>query len=279
MSELVVIDVNEIVPLDFFMSNGVETFLADVKLKVEAFKPDVSTKKGIDEVKSNAASIARAKTAIDNLGKDEVAKLKDLPKKIDAKRKLFRDTMDDLKEQVRKPVTEIEEAEKAAALAEEMKLQEAEAQRIAELEAREAEVKAKLEKLAQAEREEQIRKESAELAKQAHAHALKAAEDKAKADAEQALKDKEAAIQKVKDDAAKAEADRVAHEEAAKSMAAYKASVAAKEEAERVADVEHQKEVHAEASMSFQHCFTVEQSDKIIAMIASKQIKHVTITY
>ena len=177
MSDLVVIDVEQIVPLDFFTSNGVETFLADVKAKVEAFKPDVSTKKGIDEVKSNAASIARAKTAIDNLGKDEVAKLKALPKKIDAKRKLFRDTMDELKEQVRKPVTEIEEAEKAAALAEEMELQRIEQERIADLERREAEMKAKEEEIARKEREEQIRKESAELAKREQAAQLKAAED------------------------------------------------------------------------------------------------------
>jgi hypothetical protein len=57
--------------------------------------------------------IAKCKTGIDGIGKDLVAGAKAEIKLIDNKRKLVRDTLDILKEEVRQPLTDFENAEKA----------------------------------------------------------------------------------------------------------------------------------------------------------------------
>lgn len=72
---------------------------------------DVSTKEGVSQIKSCARQIASAKTKIDNLGKQVVAELKELPKVIDANRRTFRERMEALQDEIRRPVTEIEERE------------------------------------------------------------------------------------------------------------------------------------------------------------------------
>ena len=72
---------------------------------------DVATKEGVSQIKSCARQIASAKTKIDNLGKQVVAELKELPKIIDANRRNFRERMEALQDEIRRPVTEIEERE------------------------------------------------------------------------------------------------------------------------------------------------------------------------
>ena len=72
---------------------------------------DVTTKEGVSQIKSCARQIASAKTKIDNLGKQVVAELKELPKVIDANRRTFRERMEALQDEIRRPVTEIEERE------------------------------------------------------------------------------------------------------------------------------------------------------------------------
>lgn len=72
---------------------------------------DVATKEGVSQIKSCARQIASAKTKIDNLGKQVVAELKELPKIIDANRRNFRERMEALQDEIRRPVTEIEDRE------------------------------------------------------------------------------------------------------------------------------------------------------------------------
>ncbi|MEG1281229.1 MAG: hypothetical protein RSD57_12350, partial [Comamonas sp.] len=91
--------------------NGLEPYLAQIKAELDAFVPDVSTKKGRDAIASIAYKVAKGKTALDNIGKDLVADLKDVPKKIDAERKRMRDLLDLWKDEVRAPLTDWEEAE------------------------------------------------------------------------------------------------------------------------------------------------------------------------
>lgn len=92
---------------------GLDPYLAKIKEELDAFVPDVTTKKGRDAIASIAHKVARSKTALDNIGKELVAELKDVPKKIDAERKRMRDTLDAWKDDVRRPLTEWEEAEEA----------------------------------------------------------------------------------------------------------------------------------------------------------------------
>jgi colicin import membrane protein len=79
--------------------------------EVAAFTPDVSTDKGRKAIASMAHKIARTKTGLD----DTAAKLvEDQKKVIDAvntERRIMRSYLDNLKEQVRKPLTDWENAE------------------------------------------------------------------------------------------------------------------------------------------------------------------------
>jgi hypothetical protein len=90
---------------------GITELLKSVGTKVVAFKGDISTEEGRKETKDFGKLINRSKTAVDDMGKEHVAKLKELPKQIDAQRKLFRDGMDEYKDQVLKPLTEWQEVE------------------------------------------------------------------------------------------------------------------------------------------------------------------------
>lgn len=93
--------------------NGLDPYLQQIRTEIDAFDPDVSTRKGREAIASIAHKVARSKTALDNIGKELVADLKEVPKKIDAERKRMRDLLDAWKDEVRRPLTEWEEAEAA----------------------------------------------------------------------------------------------------------------------------------------------------------------------
>ena len=93
--------------------NGLDPFLEHIRKEIDAFVPDVTSKKGRDAIASIAYKVAKSKTALDDVGKELVNDLKELPKKIDAERKRVREILDAWKDEVRKPLTEWEEAEEA----------------------------------------------------------------------------------------------------------------------------------------------------------------------
>jgi hypothetical protein len=97
----------------FTEPNKVDPILAQIKKIVAEFQPDTATAKGRAEIASIAHKVARSKTYLDGIGKDLVDQYKEIPKKIDANRKRIRDELDALKDEVRRPLTEWEEAEKA----------------------------------------------------------------------------------------------------------------------------------------------------------------------
>lgn len=93
--------------------NGLEPYLQIIRAEIDGFVPDVTTRKGREAIASIAHKVARSKTALDNVGKELVADLKEIPKKIDAERKRMRDLLDAWQTEVRRPLTEWEEAEAA----------------------------------------------------------------------------------------------------------------------------------------------------------------------
>ena len=103
----------EVLTPALFEGDKLNTILADITKKATSFMPDLTTKNGRKEIASYAMRIAKSKTGIDGIGKDLVADAKKEIKLIDNKRKLARDTLDELKELVRRPLTEFEDAEKA----------------------------------------------------------------------------------------------------------------------------------------------------------------------
>jgi hypothetical protein len=74
---------------------------------------DASTPRGRAALKSIAYEITRTSTGIDNAGKTYVAKIKELPKAIDAERKWCRDRLKEFHDEIRKPLTDWEDADKA----------------------------------------------------------------------------------------------------------------------------------------------------------------------
>lgn len=91
----------------------IEPILEHVRKQVMAFVPDVTTAKGRKEIASMAYKVSQSKAFVEAERKRQADHFKELPKKIDATGKRFRDYFDALRDEVRKPLTEWEEAEKA----------------------------------------------------------------------------------------------------------------------------------------------------------------------
>lgn len=92
-------------------ANGLDPYIERIRQEVTGHEPDLKTKKGRDAIASRAFKVRKIKTALDGLGKEQVDRLKEIPKLIDAERKRMRDELDALADEVRKPLTEWEEAE------------------------------------------------------------------------------------------------------------------------------------------------------------------------
>lgn len=97
----------------FIIEGGLNPFAQIIKDAVADFKGDASTDEGRKELRKIGAMINKSRDFVDDAGKKIVAELKEMPKKIDANRKAFRDDIDALRAKVIKPLTDYEEAEKA----------------------------------------------------------------------------------------------------------------------------------------------------------------------
>lgn len=92
----------------FTNNDQLDPLIEAIEKEARSLVPDVTTKKGRDAIASMAHKVARSKTYIDNAGKDLVAELKALPKQIDESRRVVRERLDALKDEVRLPLTEWE---------------------------------------------------------------------------------------------------------------------------------------------------------------------------
>lgn len=112
VTDLVVIEKSNAMAV-FTSKEQLDPLLEKIETEARSLVPDLTTKKGRDAIASMAHKVARSKTYIDNAGKDLVAELKALPKQIDESRRIVRERLDALKDEVRKPLTEWENAESA----------------------------------------------------------------------------------------------------------------------------------------------------------------------
>ena len=92
---------------------ALDPILAHIRSELDAFVPDISTKKGRDAVASIAYKVAQSSAALEKFGKALAAEAKAIPNKIDATRKRLRDTLDQWQDQVREPLTQWEAKEKS----------------------------------------------------------------------------------------------------------------------------------------------------------------------
>jgi colicin import membrane protein len=110
MNALVTIET--LTPAIVFAPGGVEGIISKLEADVRAFTTDISTEAGRKAVASLAYKVARSKTALDDMGKELVSDLKAQSGKIDAERRIIRDRLDALRDEVRKPLDDFENAEK-----------------------------------------------------------------------------------------------------------------------------------------------------------------------
>lgn len=109
VGELIVLDTSN--PVAIF-EGGLGDVLDAIEREVKAHTPDITTDKGRKAIASLAYKVAQSKTALDELGKNLVADWKAKSAAVDAERRRLRERLDALKEEVRRPLTEWEQAEK-----------------------------------------------------------------------------------------------------------------------------------------------------------------------
>lgn len=99
-------------PLAVFTKGGLDAILDEIEMEARGFILDISTPQGRKEIASIAFRISKAKTALDGLGKDLVANWKEQAKVVDKERARGWDRLEALQKEIRKPLTDWEEAEK-----------------------------------------------------------------------------------------------------------------------------------------------------------------------
>ncbi|WP_320729772.1 hypothetical protein [Enterobacter roggenkampii] len=283
VTDLVVIEKQNAMAV-FTTKEQLDPIIEAIEKEARSLVPDVSTRKGRDAIASMAHKVARSKTYIDNAGKDLVAELKALPKQIDESRRIVRERLDALKDEVRRPLTEWEAEQERIKAEEAMNALHAEAlemneefdrQRAAQIEAdhemallmndkfdRDREEQRRLAEQAQREHEERIKQEAADKAKREaeerhkadlDAAARREAEEKARAElaerqrveAEQrAAREKQEAEARARREKEEAVAAERRRQEEAEAARLAEEQRKAEEEARRAADKEHRRTIN-----------------------------------
>ena len=255
ITDLVVIEKTNALAV-FTSQEQLDPLIEAIEKEARSLVPDLSTKKGRDAIASMAHKVARSKTYIDNAGKDLVAELKALPKHIDESRRLVRERLDALKDEVRRPLTEWEAEQERIKAEEAMNAKHEEAlamnaefdlQRAAEIESDHEMALLMNEKI---DREREEARQKAEQAKREHEERIKReAEEKARREADEAAKHEiEAAAAREREATlAKERAEREAKELAEQRAEREKKEALSKAERERIAAEEKAKREKEEA--------------------------------
>ncbi|WP_154928690.1 hypothetical protein [Klebsiella michiganensis] len=309
ITDLVVIEKKNAMAV-FTNNDQLDPLIELIEKEARSLVPDVTTKKGRDAIASMAHKVARSKTYIDNAGKDLVAELKALPKQIDESRRVVRERLDALKDEVRRPLTEWETEQARIAAekdAEEERLR-IEAEEKAALEALKKQIEAdhemallmndafdreQAEKKAEAERqriarEEEIKRQAEEKAKREAAEQAQREIDAAAAREREAILAKERAEREQREAAERAEREKQAAVEAERRKAQEEADRIrleaeqreqarlaeekrkADEQARREADVKHRKFVGTEIVKALLANTSLTRDQAIEVLIAIK---------
>lgn len=109
-TDLVVVE--KLTPMVVFAPGGVDAVLEKIRNEVRSIHTDISTKAGREAVASLAYKVARSKTALDKMGKELGEDHYKSWKAITAERSRIETELDALRDEVRKPLTDWENAEK-----------------------------------------------------------------------------------------------------------------------------------------------------------------------
>ena len=110
-AELLPVGTQQMTPAELFKPATISQIVDRIKQLSTGIECDLTTVTGRKKIASSANKVARSKTFLDNAGKQLVSTWKDQAKVVDAERKKMRDSLDALKEEIRRPLTEWENAE------------------------------------------------------------------------------------------------------------------------------------------------------------------------
>ena len=238
MSALITIE--DVKSVDVFTGEKMDKLLGKIREAATSGEIDLTTVKGRKAIASRAHAVSKSKVVIDDAGKALVADWKAQSAKVDAVRRSVRDSLDDLRDEVRKPLTDWESEEAAKAEAARLEAERIEAERIAKIEAERAAAEA-----AMAARERKVREAQEKLERDAEELRLREQAAIAKAAAEKAEDERIARERIEAENRAKAEAEaRVKREAeaAAKAEADQKAAVERARQEERDAQARREQE-------------------------------------
>ena len=294
----------------FQTPGAIQSIIDEVRTKALLEAPEISTAKGRQAIASAAYKVAQTKTYIDKVGKEITDELKAIPKIVDENRRIAREQLDQLKDEIRKPLTEWEEeqarieaekkaAEEAVKLAEQIErdhelalLMNAEFDRKREEEARQAEEARKA-------REDEIARQAAEQARieaENKAKAEREAADRAvleaklaqeraereKAEAEaRAIREKQEAEARVKAEL-EAQEKRLREEQAEKERAEAEAKAKREaEEAKAAADKKHRAIVNSAivSSLVYECGLSEDDAKKVVIASAKGKLGKLVIDY
>jgi colicin import membrane protein len=276
-----------LVPAEVFKKGGVEAVVSKIEVEVRAIKRDISTPKGRAAIRSLALKVSKSKTALDGMGKDLTEEWARLKAGVDADRRLARERLDALRDEVLAPLERWEEKDRQRVAAHEAALMDIRRAPGGATRARSVEIAARLvelreppardwqefeERAAEAyaaqiafleglleERKAEEEAEAAEAARQAAEAERKREEAEAAQKAREAKIAEEAAerARQEADERAAAEAQRVEREreaerrraeQAAEEAADREAMLKAQAERDRVAAAERLKEAEAQTA-------------------------------
>jgi len=268
-----VLTITETDLIPIFTADGILPLIDSIEERARSFAFDVSEEEGRDGIRSLAYNVARAKTTIDGAGKNIVAEWKEKSKRVDEARRIMRDKLGALKEEIRAPLTAWEEAEKAEvariqaetdiievwddAHRENADRDELARRRATDDLAEKLRLEAE-ERDRQAAREEQIRKEVLQEAEREKQEAIEAEHKRLEDEFYERLN---ARHERIERERKTEEAERIK----AKRLANHKA---------------HREKIHREARASLlENGIPAEIADGLILMISEGKIKHVEIKY
>ncbi len=300
--------------LQVFTGGGIDPILEAITNEVKSYVPDTSTAAGRKDIASLAYKVSQSKVLLDAAGKSLVAEWKSNSSLVDASRKNARDTLDALRNEARRPLTEWEESEKARVAAEKLasEIEQAQIEAISEndLFDRQREIERKEAAIALAEekrlakeaeelaeknrleREEIIRKEAKEqaereaeeektrLIKEAQDAIDRAEREKKEADITAEIERREAAE---KEERLRAEAE----VEKARAIKAERERIEAEQEAERIAtekrenDRKHKAKINNAivAALVKEVGITEAVAKKVVSAIAKLEVPYIKINY
>lgn len=106
-----------------YTTGGLDSYYQQVVEQVKGEVPDLDSKKGRARIASLAMQVSRSKTAVEKPGREYLKHLKELPKIVEAELRDWVRKMDALRDEVRAPLTQWEEAEQARVMDHEIKLE------------------------------------------------------------------------------------------------------------------------------------------------------------